>query len=68
MPLELPPISFGLETGPAISGAPTESGNVATGEFIVNKERRKTGLMAAAAVALPLLTLGGIAWLLMRKR
>lgn len=68
-PLELPPISLGLESGPAISGGPTESGNSATGDFIVNKAaHRKTGLLATAAVILPILSIGGIAWLLIRNK
>lgn len=62
MAVTLPPLS--LSTGPAISGGPTSSGAVETGDFIVNTERWQERLV----VALPVIGLGVAAlWFLRRS-
>ncbi len=64
MAVTLPPLSF--STGPAISGGPTESGGVATGEFsVTHGDSWATRLMTVAPIILGGL---GVLWLVARKR
>jgi len=62
MAVTLPPLS--LSTGPAISGAPTESGGTATGAFsVIHGDTWATRLMIVAPVIL-----GGLAVLWLTRK